>query len=90
MEAPDRIAVPYIASDIKPYRSVASGKMVDGRSARREDLKRTGCREVDPSEYKAETCRTEKWAKRLGLPHVPDPGPQRMPNYVGPIDPSTT
>jgi len=84
MEAPDVIAVPYIASDIAPYLSVASGKMVDGRAARREDLKRTGCREVDPSEYKIESARTEKWAKRLGVPHVPDNGPERMPTTIGP------
>jgi hypothetical protein len=85
----DAIAVPYIASDIKPYFSVASGKMVDGRAQRREDLKRTGCRETDPSEYKVETARTKKWAKILNVPHVPDPGPERMKDYVGPVDPST-
>jgi len=65
MEAPDRIAVPMVQSDIKPYMSVVSNKMIDGKAAQREDLKRSGCRLVDPSEYKVEGCRTEKWARRL-------------------------
>lgn len=60
---------PYIQSDLAPYMSVVSNKMVDGRSDRREDLKRTGCREVDPSEG-LPGCRTEKWAKRLNMPVV--------------------
>ena len=41
-----------IQPDIKPYWSVASNKLVDGKTQRREDLIRTGCREVDPSEKK--------------------------------------
>ena len=84
MDVPDRIAVPYAVPDIKPYQSMASMKMIDGRAAQREDLKRSGCRLVDPSEYKVETARTEKWAKRLGVPHVPDKGPERLPTTVGP------
>lgn len=86
MELPqdDSIALPYIASDIKPYRSVASGRMIDGRAAQREDLKRTGCRLVDPTEYKIETARTKKWADRLGVDHVPDAGPERMSTTIGP------
>ena len=39
-----------IQPDIKPYWSVASNRMIGSRSTRREDLKATGCREVDPSE----------------------------------------
>lgn len=41
-----------IQPDIKPYWSVASNRMIGSRSSRREDLKVTGCREVDPSEKK--------------------------------------
>lgn len=69
MEAPDRVCMPLIQSDIAPYMSVVSNKMIDGRSDRREDLKRSGCREVDPSEGPV-GCRTEKWAKRLKMPQV--------------------
>lgn len=36
--------------DIRPYRSPVGTGEISGRVARREDLKRAGCREVDPSE----------------------------------------
>ena len=39
-----------IQPDIKPYWSVASNRMIGSRSTRRDDLRATGCREVDPSE----------------------------------------
>lgn len=39
-----------VMPDIQPYFSIASNRWVDGRTQRREDLKITGCREVDPSE----------------------------------------
>lgn len=45
------VAMPSVQSDIEPYKSPLGNYMVDGRAARREDLKRNGCREVDPSEY---------------------------------------
>ncbi len=43
--------MPRVVSDIEPYKSPLGNYMVDGNTARREDLKRNGCREVDPSEY---------------------------------------
>jgi hypothetical protein len=46
------ICTPYIRSDLPGYISPVTGKWIEGRSARREDLARTGCREVDPTEYK--------------------------------------
>ena len=42
-----------IQPDIKPYWSVASNRMIGSRSKRREDLKVTGCRGVDPGEKKS-------------------------------------
>jgi hypothetical protein len=42
----------YIMRDLPEYRSPVTGLPVDGRAARREDLARAGCREVDPSEIK--------------------------------------
>ena len=39
-----------IQPDINPYWSVASNRMIGSRSTRRDDLRMTGCREVDPSE----------------------------------------
>jgi len=41
-----------IQRDLPAYRSPLGNYMVEGRSARREDLKRNNCREVDPSEFK--------------------------------------
>lgn len=41
---------PYIQGDIAEYVSPATGQVVGGRAQRREDLKRSDCREVDPSE----------------------------------------
>ena len=57
------ITLPFIMTDIPEYRSVVSGKMITSRSERREDLKRTGCREVDPSEYTPEY-RNAKYERR--------------------------
>lgn len=39
-----------IQSDLPEYESPITGLPIDGRAARREDLARNNCREVDPSE----------------------------------------
>lgn len=65
------ICAPMIVSDIEPYRSPVSGEYVGGRSAKREDLKKHDCidaNELRPSFGKREGVKSEKWAKRLGLP----------------------
>ncbi len=59
---PDFVPTPQITRDIAPYMSMASKKMVDGRAAQREDLARTGCRVVDPSEHKI-TYNNKKYAE---------------------------
>ncbi len=69
----DGISMPMIRSDYEAYYSHASGKMIEGRTARRDDLARTGCREVDPSEG-PKTVRSKKLAHRLGLEHDPNAG----------------
>jgi hypothetical protein len=74
------ICRPYIQPDLPAYMSVVSNKMIDGRTARREDLKRSGCREVDPSEG-LPGCRTEKWAKRLKM-DVVDMSEKRLSHVV--------
>jgi hypothetical protein len=38
-----------IMPDIEPYESPVDGRVVSGRASRREDLKRNGCVEYDPS-----------------------------------------
>lgn len=81
METPDRVCAPRSHSDYPAYYSHASGKMIEGRTARRDDLARTGCREVDPSEG-PKTCRSEKWARKLGLEHDPNASkPKHWPDY---------
>ena len=60
------IAMPNVRGDLPEYISPVTGKPVDGRAARREDLARTGCREVDPSEWKPKY-RNRKFAEKRGL-----------------------
>lgn len=67
METPDRICAPLIQSDIKSYMSPLGTGEISGRRQRREDLKRSGCREVDPSEFKPRFV-NEQFARKRGLP----------------------
>lgn len=39
-------AGPYVMGDIQPYRSMATGKMIEGRRQHREMLRETGCIEI--------------------------------------------
>lgn len=41
---------PYIQSDLPAYRSPLGAGWIEGRAARREEMKRHNVREVDPSE----------------------------------------
>ncbi len=43
------IALPHVISDIEAYRSPIDGRVVNSRSDRRDDLKRHGCVEYEPS-----------------------------------------
>lgn len=43
---------PMIAVDYPAYESPASGKWITGRKEAEEDLKRTGCRLLEPGEQK--------------------------------------
>ncbi len=61
--APSTLPAPMVMGDLPEYISPVTGKPVDGRVARREDLKRSGCREVDPSEFKPKY-RSEKLRKK--------------------------
>lgn len=44
-----QICAPIIVSDIPEYRSPIDGRSITSRSHRREDLKRNGCVEYEPS-----------------------------------------
>jgi len=43
-----------VIPDLPGYKSPLGTGWIEGRYQRREDLKRHGCREVDPSEFKFE------------------------------------
>lgn len=72
MEAPDRVCLPAMISDVT-YMSPLSGREVTSRSQRREEMKQYGVREVDPSEYKP-TYRKKENAIRNGGEWDPDAG----------------
>lgn len=42
-------AGPFVFGDTPSYQSPIDGRWIDGRKARREDLKRSGCVEYEPS-----------------------------------------
>jgi hypothetical protein len=69
----DGLCAPRVISDLPAYRSPIDGKMVDGRSARREDLKRNGCVEAgDIKPLNNGLARNEKFARKHGLKHEKD------------------
>ncbi len=61
-----RKANTYVISDIEPYKSPLGTGVVGSRMARREELKRHNCREVDPSEFKPAYI-NERFTKKHGL-----------------------
>jgi hypothetical protein len=63
------LPMPYVRGDLPPYRSPVTGKVIEGRAARREDLARSGCREVDPSEFKP-IYRNYEFCQQRGLPYM--------------------
>lgn len=63
---------PHVRGDLPAYKSPLGTGWIDGRSARREDLARGSCREVDPSEFKA-TVWDPEMARRTGIPYEPPP-----------------
>ena len=42
----------YVRGDLPDYVSPVTGKVVSGRRQRREDLKRHGCIELGPNDFK--------------------------------------
>lgn len=71
MQAPDRIARPFVVSDVT-YKSPLSGKEVTSRSQRREEMKIHNVREVDPGEWKP-TYHKKENAISAGGEHNPRP-----------------
>lgn len=65
------ICMPYIMSDIKPYKSIVGDeKWITSRSWRREDLIRNNCTEMDPPKHKG--FKNARFARKRGLPLNPE------------------
>lgn len=65
LEHGGEISCPAVLPDLPAYMSPLGTGLIDGRAARREDLKRNNCREVDPTEYRP-TYINEKFARKHG------------------------
>lgn len=67
---PDRnapVSTPQIAGDYSAYESpVNHGKMIEGRAAHREELKRSGCRVMEKGEWNP-VYRNADFARKRGL-----------------------
>lgn len=75
---------PFVVSDTPGYKSPVGNGWIEGRAARREDLKRSGCREVDPSEYRP-AYHSKATAERHGREWLgPKETAKRLPTVVGP------
>lgn len=62
------IACPTIISDIPDYQSPVDGRWITSRSQRRDDLKRNGCVEYEPSMSPTKgKIRNKEFAKKRGL-----------------------
>lgn len=70
-DAPARSGV-MIVRDLPAYKSPLGTGVVEGRAARREELKRHGCREVDPSEFKPSYTNQRYVEKLKRLGHLKD------------------
>ena len=58
---------PMVVSDTPEYISPATGKLIDGKKARREDLKASGCVPYEPISNRPRGIASERMAKKYGL-----------------------
>jgi hypothetical protein len=68
MAVPDGpIRLPFVMRDTPAYASPIDGRIIEGRVARREDLKRNGCIEVEPGMFPnaPQGFRDEKLARKF-------------------------
>lgn len=62
------VQVPHIISDIPEYRSPIDGRVIHSRSDRRDDMKRHGCVEYEPSMSPTKgKIRNKQFAAKRGL-----------------------
>lgn len=62
-QATERVIVaPAVATDLPGYESPTTGKWIEGRAARREDLRRSGCRPYEnPADERKEAQRQRNY-----------------------------
>ncbi len=67
MPIPDRgeVCAPLITPDTPGYASPITGEWIEGRRARREDLKKHGC--VEAGDMPKREFRSDKFAKKYGF-----------------------
>lgn len=58
---------PMVVSDTPEYISPATGKLIDGKKARRDDLKASGCVPFEPISNRPRGVASERMAKKYGL-----------------------
>ena len=63
----DEICAPMVISDTPEYVSPVTGRPVDGRRARREDLARSGCVPCEPLTNRPRGISNPKFAAKHGL-----------------------
>jgi hypothetical protein len=60
--------LPMVVSDLEPYESPMTGKIITSKSEQREDLAKSGCRLLDPSESPTKgAIRNKKFAEKRGF-----------------------
>lgn len=64
---PNAVCMPRVMRDTPEYHSPIDGRLISSRSARREDLKRNGCIEIDPPR-KPKGYKNKAYAKKHNLP----------------------
>jgi hypothetical protein len=75
------ISAPMVIGDIPPYKSPVSGEIISSRSARREDLLRSGCVEWEPGISRGREADAAKADERLdrGVEETVEREISRMP-----------
>lgn len=63
----NEVCAPRVQSDISEYRSPIDGSLISSRSARRYDLEKNDCVEVDPPKKKR-AYKNPHFAQKRGLP----------------------
>jgi hypothetical protein len=69
------LACPRIIRDIPDYRSPIDGRVIGSRSEKREDLRRNGCVEWEPSLSPTKgkpVFKNERFARKHNLPFIGD------------------